>query len=255
MLSDRADKLREKSDPLRRLPDGLRIYAIGDIHGRFDLLEELTAKIRRDLEALRPSRSIEIFLGDYVDRGPRSRDVVEWLVESPPLADERICLLGNHEDMLLKALDDTDWMSNWLFNGAPETLLSYKVAARIIGGEAGLIEMQQGFRAALPGSHLEFFAGLRRYVLIEPYLFVHAGIRPGRALAEQDPEELVWIRGPFLDSNEDFGFVVVHGHTPTNRPEVHKNRINIDTGAVFSGRLTCLVLEGGNRRFLEATSV
>jgi serine/threonine protein phosphatase 1 len=238
-------------DSHRALAPDLRIYAVGDIHGRFDLLEEVARLIRRDLEAARPARTIEIFLGDYIDRGPQSRAVVEWMIETPPLTDERICLLGNHEDMLLKSLDDPNWMSNWLYNGAPETLVSYHVATRGIGG-SGLADLQQGFRAALPSSHLEFFAGLRRMFLLEPYIFVHAGIRPDRALDEQDPDDLIWIREPFLNSDADFGFIVVHGHTPARRPEVRENRINIDTGAVFNGRLTCVVLEGTTRRFLQA---
>ena len=243
------DSANEASGP--PIPEGLRVYAIGDIHGRFDLLQEMAAMVRHDLKQNSAAESVEIFLGDYVDRGPQSRDVIDWLIETPPLTDERICLLGNHEDMLLKALDDAGWMSNWLSNGAEETLLSYEVKARAIGGVSGLIELQHGFRAALPGAHLEFLAGLQRYEMIEPYFFVHAGIRPDRALEDQDPEDLIWIREPFLNSDADFGRVVVHGHTPTTRPDVRRNRINIDTGAVFSGRLTCLVLEGAGRRFLQ----
>ncbi|MGH8515691.1 MAG: hypothetical protein ACREV8_17465, partial [Gammaproteobacteria bacterium] len=142
---------------------------------------------------------------------------------------------------------------NWLYNGAPETLVSYHVETRGIGG-SGIADLQQGFRAALPSDHLEFFAGLPRMVSVEPYVFVHAGIRPGRPLDEQDPEDLVWIREPFLHSDADFGFIVVHGHTPAGRPEVRQNRINIDTGAVFTGCLTCLVLEGTTRRFLQVQS-
>lgn len=238
-------------DPHLAFAPGLRIYAIGDIHGRFDLLERLTSKIRRDLDESRAARTIEIFLGDYVDRGPQSREVIEWLIETPPLADERICLLGNHEDMLHQALDNTSVMSNWLFNGGGETLLSYGVKTHGFGGESALIDLQQGFRAALPSAHLEFLASLRRMVAIGPYLFVHAGIRPGRALEDQDPDDLVWIREPFLHSDADFGRIVVHGHTPVDRPDVRKNRINIDTGAVFTGCLTCLVLKGKERRFLQ----
>ncbi len=233
------------------LAPGLRIYAIGDIHGRFDLLERLTSKIRGDLDESPAARTIEIFLGDYVDRGPQSREVIEWLIESPPLANERICLLGNHEDMLLRALDSTSVMSNWLFNGGGETLLSYGVKTRGFGGESALIDLQHGLRAALPATHLEFLASLRRMVAIGPYLFVHAGIRPGRRPEDQDPDDLVWIRKPFLDSDADFGCIVVHGHTPVDRPDVRKNRINTDTGAVFTGCLTCLVLEGTERRFLQ----
>lgn len=245
---------RRAHAPFPPLAKGLRIYAVGDIHGRFDLLEELLSDIRRDLKQSRPARTIEIFLGDYVDRGPQSREVVDWMIEAPPIADERICLLGNHEDILLHALDDTSAMANWLFNGGGETLLSYGVQERALGGESGLIELQQGFRTTLPSAHLEFLASLRRSVAIAPYLFVHAGIRPGRAIEDQDPVDLVWIREPFLHSNADFGCIVVHGHTPVMHPEVRRNRINIDTGAVFSGCLTCAVLEGTELRFLQAAS-
>lgn len=236
------------------LADDLRIYAVGDIHGRFDLLEAMTSAIRRDLDKVRPSRTLEVFLGDYIDRGPQSREAVDWMIEAPSIADERICLLGNHEDILLHALDDTSAMANWLYNGGGETLLSYGVKTRGLGGEAGLIELQRGFRATLPAVHLEFLASLRRSAAIAPYFFVHAGIRPGRAIDDQDPEDLVWIREPFLHSNADFGYIVVHGHTPAAQPEVRRNRINIDTGAVFTGCLTCLVLEGAERRFLQAVS-
>jgi serine/threonine protein phosphatase 1 len=245
---------RHAHGPLPPLADGLRIYTIGDIHGRLDLLEVLLSEIKRDLKQSRPARTIEIFLGDYVDRGPQSREVIGSMIEAPPVADERICLLGNHEDILMQALDNTSAMANWLFNGGGETLLSYGVNARGMGGESGLIELQQGFRAALPASHLEFLASLRRSVAIAPYLFVHAGIRPGRAIDDQDPEDLIWIREPFLHSNADFGCIVVHGHTPAMHPEVRRNRINIDTGAVFTGCLTCVVLEGTERRFLQAVS-
>jgi serine/threonine protein phosphatase 1 len=174
------------------------------------------------------------------------------MITAPPIPDERICLLGNHEEILLNALDDTKAMANWLYNGGGETLLSYGVTARLLGGEAGVIELQRGFRTALPASHLEFLASLPRSVAIAPYLFVHAGIRPGRPVEEQDPVDLVWIREPFLHSDADFGCIVVHGHTPAMHPEVRRNRINIDTGAVFTGCLTCLVLEGTERRFLQA---
>lgn len=249
--SDIAEWAESGAGEVAALPPGLRIYAVGDIHGRFDLLETLTGAIRCDLEKSRPAKTVEIFLGDYVDRGPQSRDVVAWMIDAPPLTDERICLLGNHEDMLLQSLDDTSVMSNWLYNGGGETVLSYGVKVRGFGGEAALIELQQGLRAALPGSHLAFLAALRRKVAIDPYLFVHAGIRPGRAIEDQDPVDLVWIREPFLHSNDDFGCIVVHGHTPAMHPEVRRNRINIDTGAVFSGTLTCLVLEGTERRFLQ----
>jgi serine/threonine protein phosphatase 1 len=234
------------------LPLGLRVYAIGDLHGRFDLLRKMAALIRADLaERPPPRRTVEVFLGDYIDRGPQSREVVEWLIGTPPLANERICLLGNHEDMLLDAMVKPDAFANWLHNGGDATLASYGVNIRPFAGRAKLAEGGAQLADSLPARHREFFESLLRMADFEPYLFVHAGIRPACPLADQDPEDLIWIRAPFLNSSADFGRVVVHGHTPVERPEVRPNRINLDTGAYFSGRLTCLALEGTSRRFLQ----
>jgi serine/threonine protein phosphatase 1 len=233
-----------------RLPAGMRAYAVGDIHGHVDLLETLYAEIRRDCAAARPERSVEIFLGDYVDRGPSSRDVVEWMISEPPACDERICLLGNHEDMMLRAFDDPDWMDNWLQNGGVETLRSYGVALPP-SRRTTLAELQAELLGAVPAGHRAFMQALPRLVGLGGYAFVHAGVRPGVPLDAQDADDLVWIRGPFLSSNADFGKVVVHGHTPAEAPEVRPNRINLDTGAFFTGRLTCLVLDGAERRFLQ----
>ncbi len=235
-----------------RLPDGLRIYAVGDVHGRFDLLEALYAEIRRDLADRRPERSIEIFLGDYIDRGPQSRDVVEWLLSSQPECDERLCLMGNHEDLLLGALDDPSAVDAWLLNGGVETILSYCGANAAALAGATFAEARDAFVAAFPESHRAFVAGLPRMKVFGGYVFVHAGLNPERPLDRQDPFDLLWIREPFLSSRVDFGRVVVHGHTPAAEPEIRPTRINIDTGAFFTGRLTCLVLEGGDRRFLHA---
>ncbi|MGH6922691.1 MAG: metallophosphoesterase family protein [Propylenella sp.] len=233
------------------LPDGLRIYAIGDLHGRFDLLETMADKIRDDLRASPPAeRAVEIFIGDYIDRGPQSREVVEWLIETAPLGHERICLLGNHEDMLLEALADPSGLANWLFNGGDATLVSYGVTALPSSPPA----MHAACVAAIPPRHRAFLSALPRTAEFGSYFFVHAGINPSRRLYDQDPQDLIWIRGPFHISNADFGRIVVHGHTPVVEPDIRTNRINIDTGAVFTGRLTCLVLEGAGRRLLEARS-
>lgn len=221
------------------LPDGLRVYAVGDIHGRYDLLQALAARIRADMVESRPRSSAEIYVGDYIDRGPQSREVVEWLLETPPLTERRICLRGNHEVMLLDALTDPVALHHWLRNGAGATLASYGLAASEV--------------RALPPKHLDFFENLELTASIGSYLFVHAGLRPGLALAAQDEEDLVWIREPFLSSEVDHGLIVVHGHTPVDAPDARPNRINIDTGAVFSGNLTCLVLEGTSRRFLTVS--
>jgi diadenosine tetraphosphatase ApaH/serine/threonine PP2A family protein phosphatase len=233
------------------LPAGFRIYAVGDIHGRFDLLQTLSGMMRHDLENARPARAIEIYVGDYVDRGPDTRKVVEWMIETPPLADERICLLGNHEDMLLQALDDPSAMRDWLFNGGGETIASYLSGEQLRSGLSSPEAIRDVFLQALPVTHRAFLSSLPRMVEFGGYLFVHAGLRPGRPVHDQDPYDLIWIREPFLRSTEDFGKIVVHGHTPASRPEVRRNRINIDTGAVFSGCLTCLVLEGATQRFLQ----
>jgi serine/threonine protein phosphatase 1 len=245
------DQARHHIQPGRLRP-GLRVYAVGDIHGRFDLLEALYSKIRDDLAESRPARSIEIFIGDYVDRGPQSREVIEFLSASSPACDERICLSGNHEDLLLAALADPAAIDTWLFNGGVETILSYCGPSRGALESMTLLEARIAFAAALPENHLRFFTELRRMETLDGYVFVHAGVNPARPLENQNPEDLLWIRKPFLSSDADFGRIVVHGHTPANSPEVRRNRINIDTGAFYTGRLTCLVLEGDSRRFLSA---
>jgi len=234
-----------------KLPAGLRVYAVGDIHGRYDLLNAIAAAIGRDLAVVPPERSIEIFLGDYIDRGPDSRHVLEWMVSGRPVADERICLLGNHEDMLLQVLDDAEATRPWLQNGGLATLLSYGAVRPESLAELTLDEARAAFVAAFPAEHRAFVEGLPRLKKLGGYVFVHAGLRPGRPVEEQDPHDLVWIRDAFLFSRADFGACVVHGHTPAEAPEVLPNRINIDTGAFFTGRLTCLVLEREDRRFLQ----
>lgn len=231
------------------LPEGLRIYAIGDIHGRFDLLSERAADIRRDRAEAPPARTIELFLGDYVDRGPQTKEVLDWLIGAPPLADQRICLLGNHEAMLLDALADPYGMDLWLANGGDATLHSYGIVPNY--GSVDLMDrLSHAFATALPASHATFLRSLPRQAAFGTYLFVHAGIRPDRPVDQQDPNDLIWIREPFLRSKVDFGCIVVHGHTPVEQPEIRRNRIDIDTGAVFSDRLTCLVLESTTLRFI-----
>lgn len=229
----------------------IRIYAVGDIHGRFDRLEELYARIAADSPGSPPVRSIEIFLGDYVDRGPQSREVLDWLIGSQPVCDERICLLGNHETLLLGALATPQSMPHWLANGGFETLASYSRVSASALRQMTLGEAWTTLHRSLPAAHADFLGSLPRSVRVDEYLFVHAGVRPGVAFAEQDPEDLVWIRQPFLSSDEDFGAVVVHGHTPVGQPEALRNRINVDTGAFSTGRLTAVVLEGEEIRFLQ----
>lgn len=233
-----------------RTPDGTRIYAIGDIHGRLDLLEELHARIESDLEQAPVASSVEIYLGDYIDRGPHSAQVLDRLLQ-PAVAARRVCLLGNHEAVFLSALHSYGVFRDWLAFGGIETLLSYGISPQ--RGEVGRRETYAEFRKRVPERHTAFLRGLGRQTRMGGYLFVHAGVNPVRPLDAQDPEDLISIREPFLSSRGEFGCLIVHGHTPTEAPDIRSNRINIDTGAFLSGRLTCLALEGEERRLLHAS--
>lgn len=236
-----------------RTPEGRRVYAVGDIHGRLDLLGDLHRLIQRDAaKAPDETTKVLIYLGDYVDRGPDSFGVVETLIYDPLEGFEIVHLKGNHEDFLLRFLDDATLGFDWMFNGGQETLESYDVGLYDRAcGMATMESAQERFRAALPESHLAFFEGLERFHVEGDYVFVHAGIRPGVGLDEQSDEDLMWIRDEFLDSRADFGHVVVHGHTIRYDPDEKRNRIGVDTGAFLTGRLTCLVLEGTERTFLH----
>lgn len=236
--------------PRASIPDGLRVYAIGDIHGRADLLDDLHARILCDLERRPVARAQIIYLGDYVDRGPDSPGVIDRLLASPQYGWQRVCLGGNHETMMLDALEDPDGAAPlWLINGGLATVRAYMAIAgeSMDGDPVGAVAR---LRKVLPASHHAFLRSLRNAYHLGGYLFVHAGVRPGVALKDQDPMELRWIRRPFLESGDDFGAVVVHGHTITARPAIRHNRIGIDTGAYESGVLTALALEGASRRFI-----
>jgi len=224
------------------VPDDIRIYAVGDVHGRADLLRRLLSRIDRDLAARPISRPIEVFLGDYIDRGPASRQVIECLIERG-LSRETVCLKGNHEAFLSECLHDPEVLQVWQKFGGIQTLLSYGIVPKPDFDPTEQTRVAHALAEALPQSHHRFLAALQSRFLCGDYLFVHAGIRPGVSLEEQKDEDLLWIRDEFLSSEDDFGKIVVHGHTPVDRPDVHPNRINIDTGAYATGRLTCLVIE------------
>jgi serine/threonine protein phosphatase 1 len=224
------------------LPPGQRIYAVGDIHGCLDLLDELLALIDRDL-ALRPTeRAVFVFLGDYIDRGPASRETIDRLIE---LGESRECqfLKGNHELIAIKCLSDPGLFDRWMRLGGMETLVSYGVAPASPASGKQIVELQAAFHRALPQTHFRFFRDLQTSFTCGDFFFVHAGVRPRVELSRQIENDLLWIREEFLVSNEDFGKIVVHGHTPTREVEVAPNRIDIDTGAFATGRLTCLVIE------------
>jgi serine/threonine protein phosphatase 1 len=229
-----------------RLPPGERVYAIGDIHGLSRALDALLARIDRDLAERPADRVTEVFLGDYIDRGPDSRGVVERLLTDPPPGRARVCLMGNHEDAMLRALATPEAIPRWLAFGGEATLASYGVTP--LRTPAATHERAV---AAVPEAHRRFLAGLPRRHRIGDLLLVHAGIRPGIALADQDEEDLIWIREEFLDFPGPLPLHVVHGHTPAPAPERKPWRTNVDTGAVYGGRLTAAAFEGDSVRFLS----
>jgi len=228
------------------LTEGQRIYAIGDIHGRRDLLDAMLGRIDADLAARPHARPLVVFLGDYVDRGPEVRGVIEALmaVKAGPLPAR--FLLGNHDNYVLAYLEDPHWYDetyNWLREnlGGNATLASYGVPE---AAAKPAKVAREAFAQAFPAEHLAFIADCELCFRIGGYLFVHAGIRPGVPVEAQAREDLIWIREPFLESKADFGSKVVHGHTIVPAVEHHANRIAVDTGAVRTGTLSCIVLEG-----------
>jgi serine/threonine protein phosphatase 1 len=235
-------------------PVGTRLYAVGDLHGRKDLLDRMLTLILADARGSQAGRRVIVFLGDYVDRGPQSRQVVDTLVAGPPASPQWagfrwVCLKGNHEDAMLGFLDDIESGPRWFANGGLATIESYVGDLSI--DRLQLPGLQALLQASLPPSHRAFLEGLPLHHCEGDYLFVHAGLRPGVPLEAQEPNDLLWIRGEFLTSPADHGKLVVHGHTITRTPELRRNRIGIDTGAFYTGRLTCLVAEGAKRKFLS----
>jgi serine/threonine protein phosphatase 1 len=224
------------------VPQGLRVYAVGDIHGRLDLLEKLLGAIKADLAQNPAMRPIYVFLGDYIDRGNWSRETIDRLIAHGE-EHESIFLRGNHELIAISCLSDRSKFDQWLRLGGIETLASYGVASASLADRKKIAEVQLAFHNALSPAHFQFFRGLRNSFSCGDYFFVHAGARPEIDLSRQSESDLLWIRKEFLSSVYDFGKIIVHGHTPANAPEVRANRINIDTGAFATDRLTCLVLE------------
>jgi len=225
---------------------------VGDIHGRADLLAALLDRIAEN--AVRHPKTATkrlIYLGDYVDRGPDSSAVIDMVLHDGPPGFEVVPLMGNHEEMMLRFLEDIAVGRTWMMNGGDATLRSYGVEPPgMFAGTPRLLDAQQRFAERLPARHKRFLEGLAVSRIEGDYLFVHAGVRPGVPLDRQRTEDLLWIRDEFLDSDGDCGKIVVHGHTITLDPEFRRNRIGIDTGAYHSGQLTCLVLEGTERTLL-----
>jgi serine/threonine protein phosphatase 1 len=226
-----------------RLPEGVRIYAFGDIHGRSDLLKQMFTVIDADV-ALRPiSRCIEVYLGDYVDRGPDSAGTLDLLLERS-LYSETVFLKGNHEAFFLDVLRDPSKLEDWRLFGGLQTLMSYGIQPTLNPSAAEQADLIKALADVIPADHLRFLQTLKPSFSCGDFFFVHAGVRPGIPLKEQQESDLLWIRNEFLDSSENFGKYIVHGHTPVHEPDIRPNRINIDTGAYATGNLTLLTIQG-----------
>ena len=223
-----------------RISDGRILYAIGDIHGRADCLQRAHRLIDVDRQLVGHGRpSTEIYLGDYIDRGPSSKRVVDLLIARRQ-STATIFLRGNHEIMMTGVLEGQMSLDSWRPFGGTATLLSYGFTRDEQRHDGRWTEAMQ---ARIAPAHRAFFAELTDYHQHENYCFVHAGVRPDCALAAQSPDDLAWIRNDFLNHRGDFGFVVVHGHTPVDDIDFRGNRINIDTGAYNTGRLTVLKID------------
>ncbi|KAA5606875.1 serine/threonine protein phosphatase [Roseospira marina] len=233
-----------------RTAEGVRVYAVGDIHGRADLLDRLNARIREDITAHADRTPLVVYLGDYVDRGQDSRAVLETLSGDPVPGVETRFLRGNHEDVMLAFMNDPVAAHAWLEFGGRQTLSAYGVPVPGATSEAILEDMATGMRAALPDRHAAFLRSLPLHTECGDYLFVHAGVRPGVPMSQQKPADLMYIREPFLSHRKPLSHMIVHGHHVTEHPVVRANRIGIDTGAFATGCLTCLVLDGTERAFI-----
>lgn len=246
-------------DPSPELPstEGRLVYAIGDIHGRVDLLTSLVRAILVDALALRPNgRPLLVMLGDYIDRGSDSAAVIELALQLQ--ADEAVevkAVRGNHEDALLSFLDDPSIGPTWIQFGGGATLASYGVAAPAQGADdEAWLEASQALARELPSAHRHFLNALPHAVVVGDYVFVHAGLRPDVPLHEQSINDLLWIRDAFFDAQGSFEKVVVHGHTPSQEPQVFSHRIGIDTGAYASGVLTALRLDGHGQALIQVSA-
>jgi serine/threonine protein phosphatase 1 len=238
----------ELSPAPARVPAGQRVYVIGDIHGCDQQLADLHEIIAEDL-AVRPADlPLLVHIGDYVDRGADSAGVLNRLTNGSPVDHVPVInLAGNHDETMLNALSgDRAAVTDWLFAGGRPALESYGIDPD---------SPRESWAAQIPPRHLEFLRGLILNHRVGGYLLVHAGVRPGVKLEDQTREDMLRIRQPFLYTEQDLGAVIVHGHTPVKEPVVRHNRIAIDTGAVFGGKLTCAVLEGGSIGFLAADPV
>jgi len=236
---------------------GRLVYAVGDIHGRLDVLKPLVADILQDLGASGPesaARPLLVFLGDYVDRGPASAAVIDLILGLAKTPGLEVCALkGNHEEAMLTFLEEPGFGPTWLEHGGGATLASYGVAPPMSRNEPqAWIDARQALADAMPEAHLDFLKALELIRTEGDYAFVHAGVRPGAPLDQQTERDLLWIRYEFLDAPGPFEKVIVHGHTPTEEPQIFRHRLGVDTGAYATGVLTAVRLQGESRSLIQA---
>lgn len=232
-------------------PAGQRIYAIGDIHGRRDLLDDLLTRIDADDAERGPAQTQIIFLGDLVDRGSDSRGVVERMIQLSEASDNVRLLKGNHEELLIRVYEG-DKRATSLFHrvGGRETMLSYGMSEADYDA-VDLSELAELIPNHVPIAHIDFLKGFDDWIEAGDYLFVHAGVRPGLSIDEQETSDLRWIRREFTEHKGEFSHMVIHGHTITEGVDEQRNRIGIDTGAFATGKLTAIGIEGSERWFLS----
>ena len=234
----------------RRIPAGLRIYAVGDVHGNINALRSVFSRIDNDLASADPNtRAVQIFLGDLVDRGPASREVLDQLINRS-FAHEMLMLKGNHEAMLLEFLDNPSLLSHWRQYGGLQTLISYGLKPSINPTPDEQRALARELASRISRLQRNLLTTMPTSYTCGDFFFVHAGVRPGVPLKAQKEEDLLWIREDFLLHERDFEKIIVHGHTPVAEPQVHSNRINLDTGAYATGQLTCLVIDGQTLAFI-----
>lgn len=238
-------KSTARTRPPARIPSGRRVYAVGDIHGRADLLIRLMQDLREDIaRGEYQGRPILIFLGDYIDRGFQSKEVIDFLLSDIVSPFETYFLKGNHEAAMVQFLSDPSIGPRWAEYGGAETLASYGVQPpRTRTSMDDWKQASAALNAALPPQHLKFLSGLDLSVRVGDYLFVHAGVRPAVPLDMQSEQDLLWIREEFLGDRRELDAVIVHGHTPETKPYRDSRRIGLDTGAYLSGRLTAARFE------------
>ena len=241
----------DSAKPPPRGAEGYRAYAVGDVHGRLDLLDRLLATIEDDIAGRPRAQNLVVFLGDLIDRGPQSAGVIERLRTWQPSDASPIFLCGNHEEVLLRVLaGEPGVLGDWLRFGGAECLASYGLFPALLEVQSEQDALAE-IKAAIPAEHQAFIADFADTFRFGDYLFVHAGIRPGVEIAAQSRQDLRWIREQFLDDSTDHGLVVVHGHTISASVEERPNRVGVDTGAYRTGRLTAIAIEGAQRWFLD----